>query len=293
MLKSITERSLSELILELRRRGLDMKDLEGGGVHSDPSGHIYAIYDDGEPNIVDSTMGEAGVSGYVFDTPVSQASVTIGAIRSDGSTSVTISNSVTGSATLSTYVVPRTISIADSGGNAATLSDDGLGVIRETATYTPRGTINYHTGALSVTYPPGKAPTGTVTSTYKYSEYPASTDFPPKCKITRVEIETTSNDSVEVSLFDKAFASTDSLTAVQSNPCLPAEFLDVSPDDLQSIPSPNTNGITSQYGFASNDEFPSLILETDPDKQGKRWVNILSSNTSTKVKSILVYWQKL
>lgn len=69
-------------------------------------------------------------------------------------------------------IVPGTVSITNAGAPLTIVDTGGLGLLFDTGTTTQRGTIDYATGLVDITY--GAAPTEPVRATYQHTDY---TDF--------------------------------------------------------------------------------------------------------------------
>ena len=59
MIKTITQRTLHEVLQKMRAEGVTLKDTEGFGINMDQSGHTYVVYmgEETETGIIDTSAG--------------------------------------------------------------------------------------------------------------------------------------------------------------------------------------------------------------------------------------------
>ena len=193
MIKTITRRTLHEVLQEMKAEGITLKDTEGFGINMDQSGHVYVVYmgEEEETGFIDTSAGESGVSAYINPNPSNahsnpiEITVVEDEVLESDTVSLTYSSGTTWTATLNatndTYVKPRTFKVISTG-NGPELVDNGLGnIVINDSERMSVGTINYESGAVSITYPGAKkAPLSTDTPyiEYKHSALPNSSVFP-------------------------------------------------------------------------------------------------------------------
>lgn len=137
---------------------------------------IQRIDQDGPTSLTVQNLGEAAVvfsaEKHSDDSNIAMSGDTAVAAENTGYTGNDSTLAFTGQALNNTAIVPGTVEIIPTtGSNTVDAYDtDGDGIL-----YTDDddaeecGTINYHTGALVLAYPTGKAPnTGTISANYNY-----------------------------------------------------------------------------------------------------------------------------
>lgn len=294
MIKTITERSLYEVIQKMRAEGVTLKDTEGFGINVDQSGHIYVVYmgEESETGVIDTSAGEAGVSSWINPDSNSTAHagyIEVGVIETDGSQTLTNSSGNTWGVTLTnattpieSYIKPNTFSIA-AVDTAPKIIDDGLGkLVTDDHNRHNVGTINYDTGVVAITYYANKAPlsSSTVTASYKYSALPNTAVFPKVVALSHIVFETSEEATVKFALYNN---DPDRL-GVAGN-LVPSFFgtTDASVDYGSSGP---------YYAEFFCDSRISINLNTLVSDRKVRWMKIHTVSDGY-VKAVHVYWNRL
>ena len=289
MIKSITERSLHEVLQKMRARGVTLKDTEGFGINVDQSGHIYVVYmgEEEETGIIDTSAGEAGVSAWINPGATNPTGyIEIGQVSASvayGSETLSMSGT-TGTVTLAqasndNYVLPRTFFV-EATDNAPELVDDGLGnVVVNNLDRRKLGTIDYDTGAVSVTYIGNAAPNSNPRVKYEYSPLPNSSVFPKVVALSHIVFVVDSSHKVDFELYNNNPANTNS--DVHDAPV----FFQYSGSTANRIGSTG-NFMVEEFC----DGRISICLNTDVSDRKIRWMKISSSAV---VKAIYVYWNRL
>ena len=174
-----------EAALFMNQNGLALDEI--AGLHPDGSNHIMVFYEDSGGAILDTAPGLVGVS-YGEDENLDGTTLVPVQAKRTAITNENLGADVAGVVTPGTlaqrYVIPGTLVLDDSGGDAPTLVDDGFGkIVLQSKTSEQRGTIAYHTGAYVIQYPQGEYPSGNVLADYQYSDLPDTGDVPTKIEI--------------------------------------------------------------------------------------------------------------
>jgi hypothetical protein len=293
MIKTITERSLHEVLTKMRAEGVTLKDTEGFGINIDQSGHVYVVYmgEESETGVIDTSAGEAGVSGWVNSTGLASAHssyIEIGEIKTSvgyGAEVLTLSSGTSWTATLAGnsndgYIKPRTFFV-EATDNAPELTDNGLGrVVTNDHAQRKIGDINYETGAVTVSYVGlGASPLTAPRVKYDHSVLPNSSIFPKLVALSHIVFITSSTDPVSYSLYNNNPANTQ--------------------DSIYDAPVFFNSGLTpATYGGSTDnvvedfcDSRISLCLNTDSTDRKKRWMKV--SMGSGYIKAVYVYWNRL
>lgn len=197
MIRIAGEFSNNAFVRFLNSRGLGLHDVE---IVRNSSGLLTAIYDDGvAPEIIDATAGAVG-EAYGEDTniPLLGSVIELQAKRTTVLGEVVGAGAQVFAGVLANfpYVIPRSVVLTDSGGVAPELVDDGLGFLIRSIDHTPRGTINYATGAVAVNYHFDEVPTGNVLADYEYSDLPDTGDVPTLALLSTLVIRLVSGAAV-------------------------------------------------------------------------------------------------
>lgn len=217
MMKFIHARDLQEVLYNMRAQGVTLKDTEGYGINFDQSGHVFVVYNAEEtatsspsnPNgIIDISAGEAGVSGHILASPNTSGTIEVGEVKTVDSATLSHAAGYTWLVNLSAvsgqgYVKPNSVSIA-AVGTAPEVIDDGLGVLLyNDTTRRAVGSINYETGAVSVTYVGNKTPsvTDTVTLSYNWSVFPNAAEFPKLVSLSHIVFVLSASGTVKYELY--------------------------------------------------------------------------------------------
>jgi len=185
----------------LTERGISHHEV--GGPYYNMNGAQYVLVDEGmAQNLPPSGIPVIGMSYGVSDggTP-NLAEVT------DAYTAVTAENlgpvSLSFSATLAnTVVIPSTV-IVTLTGSTTILKDNGRGKLLSTVDASPRGTINYYTGAISITYWGQDNVAGDVEVDYSHSTLPTATGMPDKVELVGLMIDSgTASATVTVQIYN-------------------------------------------------------------------------------------------
>lgn len=299
MIKIINERTLHEVIREMRARGVTLKDTEGFGINMDQSGHTYVVYmgEESEIGVIDTSAGEAGVSGWINPTLDQQAPsnpagyIEIGEISdtvSYGVENLSNSSGSTWTITLAEasgtqYIKPRTFFVQATN-NAPELKDDGLGkVITNDAKRHILGTIDYESGEVTVTYRSGGTPLSAPTVQYDYSELPNSSVFPKVAALSHIVFVTSAkNGHLEYDLYNN---NPTNAADPYKAPCFFRHGSSLSPTRIGS------SGKYMAEDFC--DGRISICLSTDVDDRQKRWMKVTPSNASDIIEAVYVYWNRL
>lgn len=296
MIKTITERSLHGVIQKMKAQGVSLKDTEGFGINVDSSGHTYVVFmgEESETGVIDTSAGEAGVSAWINPTiggilANPTGVIEIGEVKTAvayGAETLTYSAGTTWTVTLAgasgtQYIKPRTVFV-EATGNGPELVDDGLGLMRvNNNDRRAVGTINYQTGAISVTYngnsgAPSTAQTPRVK--YDYSELPNSSVFPKVAALSHIVFELDSSHKVDFALYNN---DPDSATSPYQAPCI---FSNSGTTAFQ------INGAGPFMTEHFCDSRVSICLNTNIEKRKVRWMKL---NSSGNVKAVYVYWNRL
>jgi len=258
-----SERELAEF---LNKRGLGLNEISGPWINS--SNFLFILFEDGSAPSSIRPGGSAGVS-YGADAAVASGGSSLIEVGLSESTETDEDLGASGyvatmllnfTGTLAeTYVLPGTVSISDSDGTGPSLQDDGAGTLVETVKGTKRGTINYATGAVDITYPFNPAqrmylPTGNILATYKHSSLPDSEAVPPRARLSRMVISTPTANVTDVDY--EVYEQED--TAAQP-PLLTG-----------SASLTNTAPAIIDLGGAIS----SILEIADMDKRDRRWVKV-------------------
>lgn len=294
MIKTITERSLHEVIQRMRAEGVSLKDTEGFGLNIDASGHVYVVYmgEESETGVIDTSAGEAGVSAWINPNPSAanpSAAVEIGEVATDvayGAETLTYSSGSTWAVTLANaagangnYIKPRTffVEATDTGPE---LTDDGLGnVILNDASRRRVGSINYNTGAVSITYFSQKLEPKTTSSPrikYTYSPLPNSSVFPKVAALSHIVFVTDTGHKVDYALYNNEPSGN-----VYDAPV----FFNNSGTTASQIA-----GSIQYFTEDFCDSRISICLNTTITDRQVRWMQFTSN---AKVLAIYVYWNRL
>lgn len=301
MIKIINQRSLHEVLQEMRAQGVTLKDTEGFGINMDQSGHTYVVYmgEETETGVIDTSAGEAGLSAWYNPTPNSNPTnpIEIGEVKTTvayNAETLTNSSGNTWTITLAgasansnvDYIKPRTFFVQATG-KAPELRDDGLGIVvindRDRRAV---GTIDYETGAVSITYFNQHAPSSAPTVKYDHSPLPNTSVFPKLVALSHIVFITSAgNESVQYELFNND----------------PGLF---SGNETYIVPSffnHGTNLLPKRIGTSTKfmvedfcDSRISLQLNTTITDRKVRWMNVaLSGGSNDKLLAVLVYWNRL
>ena len=294
MIKTITERSLHEVLKRMRAEGVSLKDTEGFGINVDQSGHIYVVYmdEEAETGVIDTSAGEAGMCAYINPnqdaTDYSNQTIEIGIVESEvtiasAAEAITHSSGNSWTHTLAEaatgiYIKPNTVVVAASG-DAPALKDDGLGsIVTSDHRLKKVGTVDYNTGAVAIAYPAKTAPlsTATINIGYKYSALPNTTVFPKMVNLSHIVFElSASAKTVSFSLYD-------------NNPA-------ISTPNVSSVFA--TTAASATYGGAEYvtehfcDGRVSMNSNTLATDRQVRWMKMSASGGY--IKAVYVYWNKL
>ena len=292
MIKIINQRTLHEVLQEMRAKGVTLKDTEGFGINMDQSGHTYVVYmgEETETGVIDVSAGEAGVSSWYNSATTNPTSyIEVGQIATE--TTLTLTNTAgthTWAGTVSSaqtavenYIKPNSVTIA-AVGNAPSVSDDGLGLLRlNNQEKNSVGTINYDTGVVSLTYFRNKAPasTDTVELTCDVSPLPNTSIFPKLVSLSHI-------------VFVLSEAATASFTLYNNDPARLSTAANAVPSFF------GTTAASDQYANSAEylaeffcDGRISLNLNTLVSDRKVRWLKISSS--AGYVKAVHVYWNRL
>jgi hypothetical protein len=187
MVRLKTFRSEQELVQWMNTNGVGLGNITQC-VNS--SGQPYVLYEEAAVDqvIIPGRKSPGGVSyadgtGGAGTYPVMAKRT---AIAAELVSAITV-QLVTGTLA-NTYVIPGSVSLTDSGGTGNPMKDDGAGKIVEVGTIAPRGSIDYATGVVSLTYPANKLGSGNLLADYEYSDLPDTADPPPLCRIVNVAV---------------------------------------------------------------------------------------------------------
>ena len=81
------------------------------------------------------------------------------------------------------YIIPKSLTISDDGGTAPSVTDNGLGALVLVSNGEARGTVNYSTKAIAITWHHDEVPTGDILAAYNYSTLPGSSNVPPRAEL--------------------------------------------------------------------------------------------------------------
>jgi hypothetical protein len=177
MLRTHAATNERDLAAFMAAQGLGIADVLGPTRNA--SNHLVIIYDDGTPAPVDASIGAAGTSVGTADggAPNTAEVGRDQAVATSDNLGAAVA-AFTG--TLSNFpAIPGTVEITVTG-TGQVIYDDGSGVLRDRSKGDARrrGTINYLTGAVGITFGVGDSPSGNVEADYRWSATPDFTDMP-------------------------------------------------------------------------------------------------------------------
>ena len=307
MIKIINQRTLHEVLQEMRAKGVTLKDTEGFGINMDQSGHTYVVYmaEESEVGVIDTSAGEAGVSGWLspdasgtefadvsnnainleievgnisfqFTEPLVQASLYEWTLTPANAASYTYGpHSFT-----NMYIKPNSVEITGTGVDKVV--DDGLGNLIFQSTTGPKiGTINYSTGVIALKYHGNRHPTGTPQVTYFASPVPNSSVFPKVAAVSHIVfvIDANAAPTLEYKLYNNNY----NVPGTLEMPCLFAD----------GIQNKKIAGDAYYYAMAQCDGMISICNEKEVTNRKKRWMVIGSSDKNAKLMAVYVYWTRL
>lgn len=301
MIKIINQRTLHEVLQEMRAQGVTLKDTEGFGINMDQSGHTYVVYmgEETETGVIDTSAGEAGLSAwYNSSNPIANPSnpIEIGEVKTSVAYGVENLTNTTGNTWTITlagasensnvdYIKPRTFFVQATE-RAPELVDNGLGgvVINDKDRRTV-GTINYETGAVSITYLNNYAPTSAPTVKYDHSPLPNTSVFPKLVALSHIVFITDAgNESITYELLNN-----DPALLVNSKTYITPSFFNHGTNLV-----PNRIGNSTQFMVEDFcDSRISLQLNTTITDRKVRWMNVDLSGSTAKLLAVLVYWNRL
>jgi hypothetical protein len=195
MIRTITRPSLQELLRDMQVQGLSIRDIDG--FHDTASGHVTVMYEDNSPSeVLDVSPGEAGVAAA---TSVTSNVAFLGSLRSAQSETFAAD-----AFTLSdTYIIPRSVVLADTNSVAPTLVDNGRGILMTQRDHVHVGTINYASGVVTVTLG-GRFParSGSWEANYTYSASPDTDPIPNVAILDQLVIETATAGTISYELYE-------------------------------------------------------------------------------------------
>lgn len=275
MIKSVTARTMHELIQEMHRRGLDLGDTEGT-VHSNESGHYFILFETSESDtgVIDVTSGKVGVSGSIASG--SQTAFTVGTAHTE-ITSESITSGSTVAHASGNYIIPRTILIEFTG-TMPDVKDDGMGNLVLATNFRKVGTFNYASGTPTWEEPHPYYQTA-ATIDYKYSPIPNCTAFPNTCVLDRAIVASirTSNGV--------AAANPGSISIFESSD----KTYPVQKASLAKIADGSTAGTFDTYE-ADLGSSPSIQQDFDTSDRQYRWVELATAVAAGS--RVLLYWKK-
>jgi len=186
-----TKTLMSEVDLAnfMNQNGLSVDSVTGPFTNS--SGHLFIFYDaPAGPSSVGLLPAPSPAAGVSFASASGASTVEVGESRTvvSGEVVGAISGGgYTGTLT-SGYVVPGTVELTDSGGTGPTIVDNGSGILVEKGTATRRGTINYSTKAITVTYAYNGIGTGNLLADYQWSAVPDAGPVPEVARLTQITV---------------------------------------------------------------------------------------------------------
>lgn len=177
MLRAYAATVERDLVAFMTQQGLGVSDVLGPTRNA--SNHLVIIYDDGVPADVDATIGTAGTSVGTADggapntAEVGQAQTPVSA--------ETVGPAIASFAgTLTNFpVIPGSVEVTVTG-TGQQMYDNGAGLLldRSKGDARRRGTIDYLTGDIEITFGINDRPSGDVDADYRWSATPDFTDMP-------------------------------------------------------------------------------------------------------------------
>lgn len=264
MIRTITRPSLQELLRDMQTVGLSIRDIDG--FHDTASGHVTVMYEDNSPSeVIDVSAGEAGVASA---TSVSSNVAFLTALRSTQSEAF-----ASDAFTLSdAYVIPRSLTLTDTGSTAPTLVDNGRGVLMTQKEHVHVGTVDYASGAVSVTLG-GRfaARSGSWSATYTYSVSPDTDPVPNVAVLDQLVIETATAGSISYELYEDS-----SLSGV--------------PVASGSVTTVATLANPARFAGRAMLNCVSTQMDTDWTKRTGRWLRVSASPVLVRAN---LYWRRL
>jgi hypothetical protein len=171
----------------LSERGISHHEV--GGPYYNMNGAQYVLVDEGMPqNLPPSGIPVIGMSYGVSDggSPnIAEVTNAYTSVTAESLGPATLSFSAT---LANTVVIPSTVVVTLTS-STTILKDNGRGRLLSTIDASPRGTINYYTGAVSITFWGQDNIGGNVEVDYQYSSLPTATGIPDKVELVGLMID--------------------------------------------------------------------------------------------------------
>ena len=243
------------LVNQANKLGLDVGAFNVG---INESGRYYFLYDTTEgESVIQPADGRIGFSYGAGGVGTVEMLRKFTAVPTEVVSAIGGLN-VTGTL-VSTYVLPGTVTLTDTGGNGPTMVDDRLGNLVEEGTTKKRGTIDYGSGAIDITYVYGKNGSGNLEAAYEHSDIPDSSNVPDRVFFKSISLLAASNVAVEIY-----------------------------EDEALTVPVfKGTVTVTGGSGFLDLGRIVSSITEVDLTKRNRRWIVIDTAGTDMRL-----YWER-
>lgn len=253
--RAFVAEDINDLTRRMNALGLDIGAVDQ---HSNESGRYYVLYND--TGAGDTIAPGAGAVGFSW----AAGSGTLEVMQKSTDEAAEVVSAISGlsvTGTLgNTYVIPGTVSLTDSGGTGPAMADDLQGNIVEAGTLIKRGTIDYATGAIDITYLTAKAGTGNLLADYSHSDLPDSGDVPTHAILRNISVLAGGN--VDIAIYE---------------------------DEALTIPVfKGTIPVSGGSGFLDLGGLVSVTSETaDMTKRDRRWITV-----SVAVTDLRLYWEQ-
>ena len=156
------------------------------------------------------------------------------------------------------YVTPKSLTISDSEGSAPSVVDNGLGALVLVTNGAVRGTVNYSTKAIAITWHHDEVPTGNILATYNYSTLPGSSNVPSRVELDSLLITCVSGPgvtTVDWKVYEDAAAAhpyiASGTTAIVAGQSVNVDLADILSLNLDTT-NPNSRWIEMGPGNAVN-----------------------------------------
>lgn len=267
-----TFQTAQDVVRYMRGNGLSLGDILGP--YTNASGHYDIFYDNQTEydTVIDTVPGMYGVAyGAAGAVPIIGTVIELGELRTvvDDEDLGAGGSAQEFAGTLgNTYVIPRSVHLRDSNGIAPALMDNGLGHLVEESNGAQRGTVDYATGVIAITWEtPRKTATGNVLVDYEFSDLPDTSDFPEECELSRLVVTRSAGISATLawSLFEES--------AMAYGP--------IASGVIAAFPAS-----VDLAGAVSN------TLELTLSDRGKRWLQIIPATDADSDFQVRVSWKR-
>jgi len=246
-----------ELARYMNQQGLSVDAVSGP--YTNATGHLFIFFDGPAVPLPNGALpAPATGAGMSYGTIAGVGTVVMMALSAPitGEVVGAISAGLASGPLAQGYVLPGTVVLTDSGGVGPTMVDNGQGILVEKGTTKRRGTINYTTKVVSISYTASNPGTGNLEADYSWSTVPDAADVPEVCKLTQIAVSG-AGGNIAFAIYEDEALTTPAVTG--------------------------TIVVSGGVGFLPLD-YISRILETDPTKRNRRWITVDGACT------VHLYW---